>query len=187
MAVTPGARRPSKRTRMRFGFAWRSVCVASTCATSLEPMPKASAPRPPWVQVWLSGQTSGHAGQRETELRGRDMQDALALVVEIEQPHAGGGGATAHLAQQAAAGRVGVGGAARRAGDGVVRHREGEVGIVHRIAALGDAGEAGPAFEIVQQVTVDRQQAHVAAELGHDVLRPDLVEQRARGHDPPRS
>jgi hypothetical protein len=35
-----------------------SVCVASTCSTSLVPMPWASAPKAPWVEVWLSPQTT---------------------------------------------------------------------------------------------------------------------------------
>ena len=34
-----------------------SVWVASTCSTSEVPMPKASAPKAPWVEVWLSPQT----------------------------------------------------------------------------------------------------------------------------------
>jgi len=34
-----------------------SVWVASTCSTSLVPMPKARAPNAPWVEVWLSPQT----------------------------------------------------------------------------------------------------------------------------------
>ncbi len=33
------------------------VCVASTCSTSLVPMPKARAPKAPCVEVWLSPQT----------------------------------------------------------------------------------------------------------------------------------
>ena len=33
-------------------------CVASTISTSLVPMPKASAPKAPWVAVWLSPQTT---------------------------------------------------------------------------------------------------------------------------------
>ncbi|MNI83768.1 hypothetical protein D3C73_1406100 [compost metagenome] len=32
-------------------------CVASTWPTSLVPMPKASDPNAPWVEVWLSPQT----------------------------------------------------------------------------------------------------------------------------------
>ncbi len=57
-AVTPGSSLPSKLARMRLGLRWTIVCVAITCTSSEEPMPKASAPRPPWVDVWLSPQTS---------------------------------------------------------------------------------------------------------------------------------
>ena len=34
------------------------VCVASTCSTSLVPIPNAKAPNAPWVAVWLSPQTT---------------------------------------------------------------------------------------------------------------------------------
>ena len=39
-----------------------SVWVASTCSTSEVPMPKASAPSAPWVEVWLSPQTMVRPG-----------------------------------------------------------------------------------------------------------------------------
>ena len=39
------------------------VWVASTCTTSEAPMPKASAPSAPWVQVWLSPQTISLPGR----------------------------------------------------------------------------------------------------------------------------
>ena len=42
---------------MLFGLGWESVCVASTCSTSLVPIPKASAPNAPCVAVWESPQT----------------------------------------------------------------------------------------------------------------------------------
>ena len=42
---------------MFFAFFWISVWVASTCSTSDVPMPWASAPKAPWVEVWLSPQT----------------------------------------------------------------------------------------------------------------------------------
>ena len=45
------------RTSSVFGRRCRRHCVASTCPTSLVPMPKASAPNAPWVEVWLSPQT----------------------------------------------------------------------------------------------------------------------------------
>ena len=38
------------------GLRWTMVWVASACTSSDEPTPKASAPMPPWVQVWLSPQ-----------------------------------------------------------------------------------------------------------------------------------
>mmetsp|Transcript_983 Transcript_983/g.2163 ORF Transcript_983/g.2163 Transcript_983/m.2163 type:complete len:534 (-) Transcript_983:177-1778(-) len=55
--VTPGARGPSTSTRMFLDFFCRMVCVASTCSTSDVPMPNASAPNAPCVDVWLSPHT----------------------------------------------------------------------------------------------------------------------------------
>ena len=56
-AETPGGSSPSTVTAICLGRYWGSVWVASTCSTSLVPMPKASAPNAPWVEVWLSPQT----------------------------------------------------------------------------------------------------------------------------------
>ena len=58
LAVTPRGGLPSKRARMVFGFCCTMVWVASTCVSSLVPIPQASAPSAPWVQVWLSPQSS---------------------------------------------------------------------------------------------------------------------------------
>ena len=57
LAVTPAGSCPSTRTSMFFAFFWIRVCVASTCSTSEVPMPWASAPKAPCVEVWLSPQT----------------------------------------------------------------------------------------------------------------------------------
>jgi hypothetical protein len=57
LPVTPSGSVPSTVTRMFLAFFWVRVCVASTCSTSLVPMPCASAPKAPWVEVWLSPQT----------------------------------------------------------------------------------------------------------------------------------
>ena len=57
LAVTPSFSAPSTRTRMFLAFFWISVWVASTCSTSLVPMPCASAPKAPWVEVCESPQT----------------------------------------------------------------------------------------------------------------------------------
>jgi hypothetical protein len=56
-APTPTPTSPSMLMRIVRGGAWVSVCVARTCSTSLVPMPKARAPKAPWVEVWLSPQT----------------------------------------------------------------------------------------------------------------------------------
>src|SRR3954471_23486445 len=58
LAVTPAGSVPSTLTaRVRNGLSGRGW-VASTCSTSLVPMPKARAPKAPWVEVWLSPQTT---------------------------------------------------------------------------------------------------------------------------------
>ena len=57
LAVTPFPSSPSMRIRMDLGFCWRMHCEASTISTSLVPMPKATAPTAPWVEVWESPQT----------------------------------------------------------------------------------------------------------------------------------
>ena len=56
-APTPRPGSPSMRTRMVRGTVWGSVCVASTCSTSEVPIPNASAPKAPWVEVCESPQT----------------------------------------------------------------------------------------------------------------------------------
>ena len=57
LAPTPGASSPSTVIAMDFGLRCSRHWVASTWPTSLVPMPNASAPNAPWVEVWLSPQT----------------------------------------------------------------------------------------------------------------------------------
>ena len=57
-AVDPAGSSPSTVTAIHCGRVCGSVCVASTCSTSLVPMPNASAPNAPWVLVWLSPHTT---------------------------------------------------------------------------------------------------------------------------------
>ena len=56
-ALTPAGRSPSTVTAIERGRFWGSVCVASTCSTSDVPMPNASAPNAPWVEVCESPHT----------------------------------------------------------------------------------------------------------------------------------
>ena len=57
-AVTPGASSPSMVTAIVLNGCRGSVWVARTCSTSLVPMPNASAPNAPCVEVWESPQTT---------------------------------------------------------------------------------------------------------------------------------
>ena len=62
-AVTHGPSAPSTVMRIVFGRACQIVCVASTCATSVAPIPNASAPSAPCVDVWLSPHTISIPGR----------------------------------------------------------------------------------------------------------------------------
>ena len=57
MAVTPRPKLPLTVMRMDLGFCCRMHCEAKTISTSLVPMPKATAPMAPWVEVWESPHT----------------------------------------------------------------------------------------------------------------------------------
>ena len=57
LAVMPAGRVPVTVMRMALGFFCQRQPVASTCSTSVEPMPKAMAPKAPWVAVCESPQT----------------------------------------------------------------------------------------------------------------------------------
>ena len=67
-------------TAIVFGRCCGSVWVASTCSTSLVPMPKASAPNAPWVEVWLSPHTIVMPGSVQALLGADHVDDALAGV-----------------------------------------------------------------------------------------------------------
>ena len=61
-AATFAPSAPSTVMRSVRGLLCHSVCVASTCDTSVAPMPKASAPKAPCVEVWLSPHTISMPG-----------------------------------------------------------------------------------------------------------------------------
>ncbi len=62
LAPTPGPSRPSTVIRITRGLRCQRHCVASTCSTSLEPMPNARAPSAPCVAVCESPHTSRMPG-----------------------------------------------------------------------------------------------------------------------------
>ena len=165
---------------MRFGLRTARVFVASACSPSVEPMPQASAPSPPSVQVWLSGQTSVTPGSampcsgdttwtmpwRSSPRSKRWMPaaraDARVLVMNSRPP--------------------GMRVSSVRPGRGVhdVIHRaEHLLGMPDLPAGGFQALEGDAAGPLVEEDAVDEEQAGVVAEVGDGVLVPELVDDRA--------
>ena len=181
LAVTPAARRPSTRTSKVLGRRWSRVWVASTCSTSLVPMPKARAPKAPWVEVWESPQTIVMPGWVSAQLGPDDVHDALVGAVHAVQGDAVGGAVALqplHLGPgQLVDDRQGpVRGRHRVVGGG-----QGQVGPADLEAAGGQPGERLGRGHLVDEVEVDVQHGRQAGKLRHHVAVPDLVESRVRG------
>ena len=69
--------------RMFFGLRCQMVCVASTWPSS-PPMPNASAPSAPWVEVCESPHSMITPGLGDALLGPDHVQDALARIAEPE-------------------------------------------------------------------------------------------------------
>ncbi len=136
-------------------------CVASTCSTSLVPIPNASAPKAPWVEVCESPQTIVMPGWVTPELGPDHVHDALAvgaervdrdaelLAVALERLHLH----PRELVLDARRHRRAVG---RRV---VVGRRERAVGPAHRATGEAQPVEGLRARDLVHEVQVDVQQA----------------------------
>ena len=112
------------------------------------------------------------------------MDDAVAVLADVEQADAVLCRALAHDREQRRAGREGLLGAARRGRDGVVGRAVDQARLGRRIALVDRLLQRLGAREVVQQQAVDVQQHEAVAEIGDDVLVPDLVEQ-GLGHRRP--
>ena len=88
LAVTPGRSVPSTLMAMVLNGLRDSVWVAMTCSTSDVPMPMASAPNAPCVEVCESPQTTVMPGWVEPELRAHHVHDALLGVAQGVQADA---------------------------------------------------------------------------------------------------
>ena len=174
LAVTPGGSAPSTLTRMFLALAWISVWVASTCSTSDVPMPCASAPKAPWVEVWLSPQTIVVPGQREALLRPDDVHDALPEVELVEIFDAEFARVPGQLLDLLAAFRILDAAAAIGRLDVVVDDRERLLRRAHPAAGQPQALESLRARHLVDEMPVDIDEAELARRL-QDMLVPDLV------------
>ena len=68
---------PLKLTRIVFGLRSSSVWVASTCSTSVVPMPQPQAPTAAVGRGMAVAAHHRHAGQHDAELGRDDVDDAL--------------------------------------------------------------------------------------------------------------
>src|SRR6202453_2243457 len=109
------------------------------------------------------------AGQDQTQFRSHHMNDALALLSEVEESYPAGLGLFLQGRMKSAAKFEGAGRAAGNAGDGMVRNREGEFRIADAQAAFGDLGERPRPRWIVNQMTIDVQQRPAISEVLDDM------------------
>ena len=139
--------------RIVFGFACGSVCVASTCSTSEVPMPNASAPNAPCVEVWLSPQTIVIPGCETPSSGPIDVHDPLAAAAGREEPHAELLAVLPQRVELCARERVGDRPGQRR--DVVIHRRDGQVGAAHGAPGGAQAVERLRARHLVHEVQVD--------------------------------
>ncbi len=173
-------RGPPRALRSVLALRCSRHCVASTCSTSLVPMPNASAPNAPWVEVWLSphtivmpGWVSPSSGPMTCTMprcgdRNPVQRNAERPAVVFELLHLPG----RHLVedrQRAVGGR-----------DAVIHGRHRPIRTAHLEPALAQAGERLRRGDLVNQVEVDVEDRRRARVLSDDVGIPDFLEERAR-------
>src|SRR3569623_1632177 len=79
LTATPSCSASLSITRIRFCLRCRSVCVANTHSHSLEPMPKASAPKAPCVEEWTTAKLRRHRVVGHGNMRLRPSKDATLV------------------------------------------------------------------------------------------------------------
>ena len=176
-AVSPNGSSPVNVMRIVFGSACGSVWVASTCSTSEVPIPNASAPNAPCVEVWLSPQTivmpgcvSPSSGPITCTIPSRPLPVANSRTPNSSQ-------FAAQRVELRLRELVGD-----RPGDGrdvVIHRRDRQVGPPHRAAVQPQRLERLRARHLVHEMEVDVEERRLAGLLGDEVRVPDLAEERA--------
>ena len=180
LAQTPLPSRPSIAIRIVFGRRCQSDWVARTCVISVAPMPNASAPNAPCVDVWLSAHTMIVPGQLKPCSGPTTCTMPCRGSVEAEAGDAGGGAVRHQRLRHAALFRI----ADRReiaAGRGnvVIRRAERPMGRARSQAAAPQRLERHRG-DVVDEVPVDVEQHLPVVALEDLVARPDLGEHRLR-------
>ena len=142
------------------------VWVASTCVSSLEPMPKASAPSPPWVQVWLSPHTIRQPGRLRPSsgpmtwtmpCPGWSMSNSRMPVADVSVRNAASSSHPVFLCRPARTPSKSHDPASRRSAR-----------IVDRHVAAFEIDQATGAAEVMQQMAIHVKQIGVIADMGDD-------------------
>ena len=164
------------------GLGWISVCVASTCSTSEVPMPKRERAEGAMGRGVAVAADDRRAGQGEALLRPDDVHDALAQVEFVVIFDAEFARVLGQFLDLLAALRILDAAAAVGGLDVVVDDGERLVRRAHLAPRHPQALERLRARHLVDEVTVDIDEAEVAVRL-QDMLVPDLVIYRTRrGH-----
>ena len=128
-----------------------------------------------------------HPGLGEPELRTDDVDDALAGVADAVQRDPEFGAVGLELVDLGERHLVDERQAAIRRRDGVVGGRHGLSRTPDTDAARAETREGLRARHLVDQVEVDREHRRGARILAHDMVGPDLLDDRARcggAHEP---
>ena len=158
------------------------IGVASTCSTSLVPMPKASAPNAPCVAVWLSPQTTvmpgcvrPSSGPITCTMPCRSLCTPVAADAEIAA-------VGFQLRDLLGGDRVDDGQRAVGGGDAVVGGGDGQIGAADFEAALAQALKGLRRGDFVDQVQVDVEQGGRAGLFVDHVRVPEFFDNGAWGH-----
>ena len=183
LAVTPKGRSPSTVMRKVFGLSCGRVWVAMTCSTSEVPMPKARAPKAPWVLVWESPQTMvmpGLVAPSSGPIMWTMPCSGVLHVVELDAelgavPAEGfdlpGGDGVEDVEAVLDAG----------GGDVVVDGGDGAVGAAELATGHAEAVEGLRAGDLVDEVEVDVEDGGLACGGGDEVLVPEFFEEGVLG------
>ena len=153
--------------------------MASTCSTSLVPIPKARAPKAPWVEVWLSPHTMVMPGWV------RPSSGPMMCTIPWWASPIGNSRMpnSAQLAARTSIWRAEMGSSIgpSRAVVGTLWSMVATVRSGRRTAAPGQAQavEGLGRGDLVDQVQVDVEQVGLAVGLADHVALPDLVGQGA--------
>ena len=163
------------------GRAWGSVCVASTCSTSLVPIPNASAPNAPCVDVWLSPHTiviPGWVRPSSGPITCTMPWPGVAHRVEADAELGAVRRQHLHLLRRD---RVGDGLVDVGRGHVVVHGRDGEVGPAHGATGQAQAVEGLGRRDLVDEVEVDVEEVGLAVAVADDVAFPHLLAESPGG------